>query len=89
MLQVLENGVSQYPKHEGRFLQVSGLKFAFDPSKPPGKRIDSRLVKVQDEILDLEKNYNLATKLYLKQGKDGFDCLLNCPVLVKIIIIHI
>ncbi len=32
--QALENGVSQYPKYEGRFLQVSGLEFAFDPSKP-------------------------------------------------------
>ncbi|CAF0939692.1 unnamed protein product [Brachionus calyciflorus] len=83
LLQALENGVSQYPKHEGRFLQVSGLKFAFDPSKPPGKRVDPRLVQVQDEYLDLEKNYSLATKLYLKQGKDGFDCLLNCPVLVE------
>ena len=33
--QVLENGVSQYPKLESRFPQVSGLKFAFDPKKPP------------------------------------------------------
>ena len=23
------------------------------------------------------------TKYYLKQGKDGFDCLTNCPVLVE------
>lgn len=53
--EALENGVSQYPKHEGRFLQVSGLKFAFDPSKPNGQRIDPRLVQVQDEYLNLEK----------------------------------
>ncbi|RNA30440.1 trifunctional nucleotide phosphoesterase -like [Brachionus plicatilis] len=82
LLQALENGVSKYPKHEGRFLQVSGIRFAFDPLKPPGNRIDPRLVKVQDEILDLEKKYNLATIFYLKQGKEGFDCLIDCPVLI-------
>lgn len=57
--QALENSVSQYPKHEGRFLQVSGVKFAFDPSKPSGTRIDPRLIKVQDEYLDLEKVFEI------------------------------
>lgn len=83
LLEALENGVSQYPKHEGRFLQVSGLAFAFDPALPSGKRIDPRLVKVQDEYLNFSKDYSLITKAYLKQGKDGFDCLINCPVLVR------
>ena len=32
--QALENSVSQYPKLEGRFLQVSGLEYAFDPRNP-------------------------------------------------------
>ncbi len=32
----LENGVSQYPKLEGRFPCVSGVRFAFDPSRPGG-----------------------------------------------------
>ena len=32
--QALENSVSQYPKLEGRFPQVSGIEFAFDPRKP-------------------------------------------------------
>ena len=82
LLETLENGVSQYPKHEGRFLQVSGIQFAFDPSKPSGQRIDHRLVKVQGDYLDLSKEYSVITKIYLKQGKDGFDCLMNCPVLV-------
>ena len=34
----LENGVSQWPKLEGRFPQVSGIKFAFDPSLPASQR---------------------------------------------------
>jgi len=36
LLSALENGVSQYPKLEGRFPCVSGVRFAFDPSKDPG-----------------------------------------------------
>jgi 5'-nucleotidase len=82
LLETLLNGVSQYPKHEGRFLQVAGVKFAFDPSKEPHKRIDPKLVKVQGEPLNLEQTYTVITKHYLKLGKDGFDALINCPVVV-------
>jgi 5'-nucleotidase len=78
----LENSVSQYPKHEGRFLQVAGVRFAFDPSKPPNERVDPALVSVQGEYLDLKKKYSLVTKTYLKQGKDGYECLMDCPVLI-------
>ena len=52
---VLENAVSKYPSNEGRFLQVGGLKFAFDPSKPSGSRIDPALIQIQDEYLDMNK----------------------------------
>ena len=51
----LENGVSKYPDHEGRFLQVSGIQYSFDPSKPPGNRVDPELIQVHDEYLDLDK----------------------------------
>jgi 5'-nucleotidase len=53
--QALENAVSQYPKLEGRFPQVAGLQFAFDPSKQPGNRIDPNLIKIQDEYLEMDK----------------------------------
>jgi len=83
ILLALENSVSQYPHHEGRFCQVAGMRFAFDPSKPAGKRIDPRLVEIQDELLDLTKEYLLVTKSYLKLGKDGFEAFIDCPVLVE------
>lgn len=51
----LENGVSQYPKLEGRFPQVSGISFAFDPKKPPGSRIDPKFIKIGDEYLDMNQ----------------------------------
>lgn len=78
----LENGVSQWPKLEGRFPQVSGIRFAFDPTKPPGHRIDPNYIKIGDEYIDLKKHYRLCTKAYLYQGKDGYNCLKECEVLV-------
>lgn len=47
--------MSQYPKLEGRFPQVSGISFAFDPKKPPGSRIDPHYVKIGDEYLDMNQ----------------------------------
>ncbi|GLC44409.1 hypothetical protein PLESTB_000472700 [Pleodorina starrii] len=83
----LENGVSQWPKLEGRFPQVSGLKFKFDPSKPPGSRIVPGSVYLwefesEPEPLDMDRRYRVAVKEYLAQGKDGFNVFLDCKVLV-------
>lgn len=78
----LENGVSQWPKLEGRFPQVSGCRFAFDPTKPPKQRIDPKFIKVGDEYIDLNQKYRLVTKGYLHQGKDGYTVLKECEVLV-------
>ena len=54
-MKALENGVSQFPKLEGRFPQVAGVEFGFDPSKPPGQRVEPLLVKVQGEYIDFDK----------------------------------
>lgn len=78
----LENGVSQWPKLEGRFPQVSGCTFKFDPTKPPMQRIDPKDITIGDEPLDLDKHYRLTTKAYLAAGKDGYDMLKECKVLV-------
>jgi len=78
----LENGVSQYPKLEGRFLQVSGISFAFDPTKPSGQRVDSQFVRIGDQYIEMDTKYRLVTKSYMAAGKDGFDCLSRAKVLV-------
>ena len=53
VLLALENGVSQYPKLEGRFPQVSGITFKFDATKQAGSRVDPQSVRIGDvEILD-------------------------------------
>merc|ERR1719348_2390067 len=82
LCQALENGVSQWPKLEGRFPQVSGIKFVFDPSKPGGSRVDPKQVKIGDEYLELDQQYKLVTKAYLASGKDGYDALAEGSVLV-------
>lgn len=82
LLKAIENGVSMYPKHEGRFPQVSGIRFSFDPAKDPGSRVVEAYVG--KELLDKEKYYKLATKSYIGlSGKDGYDCFQeDCEVLV-------
>lgn len=77
-MQCLENGVSQWPKLEGRFPQVSGISFAFDGSKPPGSRIDPQFIKIGDEYVHPGKTYRMVTKAYLANGKDGYDVLAKC-----------
>lgn len=73
ILNVLENGVSLYPKYDGRFPLVSGLKFTFDPSKEPGSRIVADSVIMDSgEPLDPEKTYVMGLKAFLLGGKDGY-----------------
>lgn len=72
--EALENGVSLYPALEGRFPQVSNIKFMFDPSLPSGQRVTS--VEVGGEPIDLEKTYMMSTRGYMARGKDGYSSLL-------------
>jgi 5'-nucleotidase len=66
---------------EGRFPQVAGLRFAFDPTKPPGNRVDPKFVRIGDEYLQPHQYYQLATKKYIATGHDGYTVLANCEVL--------
>ncbi|XP_069355858.1 snake venom 5'-nucleotidase isoform X1 [Maniola hyperantus] len=83
VIKVLENAVSKYPSLEGRFPQVAGVSFAFDPSKPPGERVAQQVIKIGDEYLLKDQKYRLAIKQYLHSGNDGFTMLRQCPVLVS------
>jgi 2',3'-cyclic-nucleotide 2'-phosphodiesterase (5'-nucleotidase family) len=73
ILAALENGVSQVADRAGRFPQVAGLTFTFDPGKPAGKRVSK--VMVGGQPLDPAKLYRLATNDYLAGGGDGYDML--------------
>ncbi|MGV2166073.1 5'-nucleotidase C-terminal domain-containing protein [Agrobacterium sp. 16-172Ci] len=70
----LENGVSQIDDGAGRFMQVSGLKYSFDRSKPAGGRVVSVDVKEGDAFVPLDpaKTYIVAANNYVRTGGDGF-----------------
>lgn len=82
IVDALDNAVSAYPKHEGRFVQVSGISFVFDPTKSPNSRVVPELVQIADEWLDLKQNYSLCIKSYMHGGCDGFTMFKDAKVIV-------
>ncbi|MDX5595693.1 bifunctional metallophosphatase/5'-nucleotidase [Pseudovibrio sp. SPO723] len=67
----LENGVSKLEEGAGRFPQVAGIKYSFDPSKPAGERIVS-IEMADGSALDMDKVYGVATNNYMRGGGDGY-----------------
>ena len=53
-----------------RILQVSGLEYSYDASKPAGQRITS--ATVNGSPLDRGATYTVAANSYLATGGDGF-----------------
>ncbi|WP_254842678.1 5'-nucleotidase C-terminal domain-containing protein [Bacillus sp. MRMR6] len=72
----LEHSVSVAPATaNGAFLQVAGMKFTYDSTKPAGQKVQTMLVKGQDgnyTELDLTKNYSVATNIFTAKGGDGY-----------------
>ncbi|MEO9628902.1 MAG: bifunctional metallophosphatase/5'-nucleotidase [Sulfitobacter sp.] len=70
LIEALENGVSQLEEGAGRFPQVAGMSFAFDPKAEAGSRISD--VMVAGEPIDLEKTYGAVSNNYVRNGGDGY-----------------
>ena len=68
----LENGVGGNYPADGRFPQVSGLKFTFDSSKPLGQRIITVTDNAGKAIEKDSTEYTLATLDYIIYGGDGY-----------------
>ena len=77
ILAALENGVSQWENTAGRFLQVSGLRYAFDLSRPAGSLVVRVEVKTEKGYvpLDLEATYRVVVNNFIANGGDGFTVL--------------
>ncbi len=78
----LENGVSraENPENEGtgRFLQVAGLRYTWDPSRPVGERIISVEVRNPDGTyspLDPNAIYKVAANDFMRKGGDDYKVL--------------
>jgi 2',3'-cyclic-nucleotide 2'-phosphodiesterase (5'-nucleotidase family) len=69
----LEEGVSAVEDVAGRFPQVSGLRFVFDPRRPKGNRVLD--VLIGGKPLDPSASYKLATNEYMMVGGDGYASL--------------
>ena len=72
IIDALENGVSQVEEVKGRFPQVAGLTFKWDPTVAPN---EGRIVEVLvgGEPIDPEKVYGVVTNNFVRNGGDGFS----------------
>ncbi len=73
----LENGVSQYAlvSPAGRFPQVGGMRFSFDPERPAGSRVLSAEIKNPDgsfSPIDPSAIYTVVTNDFMRRGGDGY-----------------
>ncbi|WP_114859694.1 bifunctional metallophosphatase/5'-nucleotidase [Azospirillum brasilense] len=73
LLAALEHGVSKVEDKAGRFPQVSGLSFTYDPKLPSGTRVTG--VTVGGQPLDPARTYRVATNDYMLKGGDGYAAL--------------
>jgi 5'-nucleotidase len=75
LLVALENGVSQVEEIQGRFPQVAGLKFTWDPSVAPNDgRISDVMVMQSDAwvALDPAATYGVVSNNFVRGGGDGY-----------------
>lgn len=75
VLQALERSVSLAPQRGALFLQVSGLRFAYDARKPGGKRVAS--VTVGGAPLAAARTYKVATTKPLANHQQGYFQIWN------------
>jgi 5'-nucleotidase / UDP-sugar diphosphatase len=76
----LENGVSDVENGAGRFAQVAGLKYTFDPAAPAGSRVSEVMALVGGDAwapIDPATEYMVVSNNYVRGGGDGFKMFVN------------
>ena len=66
----LENGVSGLEDGAGRFPQVAGMSYTFDPKAEAGSRISD--VMVGGAAIDPGKMYGVVSNNFIRNGGDGY-----------------
>ena len=79
--EALENGVSQVENIAGRFPQVSGVSFTYNPKAQAGSRVVS--AKIGGQPLNKGRNYTVATNNYAAGGGDGYKVFKKGEVLIN------
>ena len=77
----LENGLSQIENNAGRFPQVSGMSFTYNPKAKAGARVVS--VKIGSQSLNKGRTYTMATNDYMASGGDGYSVLKKAKVIIN------
>jgi len=76
IISALESGLSNWggTSSTGRFPQVAGMRYAFDPIDPAGHRLISVEVKTASGYspLNLQQVYRVATNDFMRTGGDGY-----------------
>ncbi|MCF6443990.1 bifunctional UDP-sugar hydrolase/5'-nucleotidase [Nereida sp. MMG025] len=75
LIDALENGVSQIEDIAGRFPQVAGMKFTFDPTVAPNEgRVQEVMVAQGDSFVPIDPaaSYKVVTNNYVRNGGDGY-----------------
>ena len=78
--EALENGVSKVESNAGRFPQVSGVSFIYNPKAKAGSRVIS--VKVGGRSLNKGRSYTVATSDYAASGGDGYSVFKKGKVII-------
>lgn len=86
LLAAIENGVSSITLNDagqvarggasGRFPQVSGMRFSFDPNLEPGSRVVSLEIEQEDGSfapVDPAATYSVVVPNFVRAGGDGYD----------------
>ena len=75
ILAALENGTSGLEDGAGRFAQVAGMKYTFDPAQDVGSRVSEVMVLVGGDAwapIDPAAEYMLVSNNYMRGGGDGY-----------------
>jgi 5'-nucleotidase len=82
--QALENSVSQgalvggrFANGAGRFLQVSGFRYRFDPRQPPGQRVTAVSLDDGSPVPRDGTSYPAVTSDFVFSGGDGYRMLVG------------
>ncbi len=73
VIAALEHGVSRFPDQWGGFMQVSGVRYGFDPAQPAGERIV--YVNYQGQPIDPDATFVVATNGFIASGGDDYTMM--------------
>ena len=81
----LENGVSRFPAAEGRFPQVGGMRYTFDPRNAAGNRITKIEIARDGGFVAINPaaSYRVVVNNFVATSGDGYSVMLQASNVVN------